>query len=73
MDTLFDCPICNRLTEWRLYEFEGFCTECGFAFDVIQAKREGFLRPNTASRPTALAAVQSEYQALPAQRLKHGG
>jgi hypothetical protein len=28
---------------------------------------------NTASRPTALAAVQGEGQALPAQRLKHGG
>ncbi len=30
-------------------------------------------RPNTASRPTALAASDSEYQARPAQRLKHDG
>ena len=30
-------------------------------------------RPNTASRPTALAAVQDEEQALTAQRLKHDG
>ena len=31
------------------------------------------LRPNTASRPTALSGLQDEDQAVSAQRLKHGG
>ena len=48
----------------------GTCENCG-----AQCQHLFWLwrwRPNTASRPTALAASDGKDQALPAQRLKHG-
>lgn len=81
------CPNCDADLSESLFmyfqggdcsmNFEYQCPHCSAIIDVeVEAVPQFFCalaeRPNTASRPTALAAVQNENHALPAQRLKHG-
>jgi len=83
------CPNCEADLSESLFKyfhsggdysmnFEYQCPHCGAIIDVEVEAVPQFLcalaeRRNTASRPTARAAVQGEGQARPAQRLMPNG